>query len=53
MALATLFAPSAGVAAKVFVIAMTVLIFYTHRENIQRLRAGRENRFERVMWRRR
>ncbi|ERJ18070.1 Glycerol-3-phosphate acyltransferase protein [Salinisphaera shabanensis E1L3A] len=53
VALATLFAPSAGVAAKVFVIAMTVLIFYTHRENIQRLRAGRENRFERVMWRRR
>jgi glycerol-3-phosphate acyltransferase PlsY len=53
VALATLFAPSAGVAAKVFVIVMTVLIFYTHRENIQRLRAGRENRFERVMWRRR
>ncbi|WP_293626925.1 glycerol-3-phosphate 1-O-acyltransferase PlsY [Salinisphaera sp.] len=53
VALATLFAPSAGLAAKVFVIAMTVLIFYTHRENIQRLRQGRENRFERVMWRRR
>jgi glycerol-3-phosphate acyltransferase PlsY len=53
VALATMFAPAAGLAAKVFVIAMTVLIFYTHRENIQRLRAGTENRFERVMLRRR
>ena len=53
VALATLFAPPAGLAAKIFVIAMTALIFYTHRENIQRLRAGTENRFERVMLRRR
>ncbi|MES1928587.1 membrane protein [Salinisphaera dokdonensis CL-ES53] len=53
VSLATLFAPAAGLAAKVFVIVMTALIFYTHRENIQRLRAGTENRFERVMLRRR
>lgn len=54
VALATLFAPSAGLAAKLFVIAMTALIFYTHRDNIRRLRAGRENRFERIrLWRRR
>lgn len=53
VALATLFAPSAGLAAKLFVLVMTVLIFYTHRDNIQRLRAGRENRFKRVMLRRR
>lgn len=52
VALATLFAPAAGAAAKLFVIAMTALIFYTHRENIRRLRAGNENRFERVMLRR-
>ncbi|GAB3671197.1 glycerol-3-phosphate 1-O-acyltransferase PlsY [Salinisphaera aquimarina] len=53
VALTCVVAPAATAAAKLFVIAMTVLIVYTHRENIKRLRAGTENRFERVMWRRR
>ncbi len=53
VALACLFAPSATVAAQVFVVLMTLLIVYTHRENIRRMRAGTENRFARVMlWRR-
>lgn len=51
--LATLFAPPAGLAAKLFVLAMTALIFYTHRDNIRRLSSGSEHRFERVMLRRR
>lgn len=53
VALACLFAPGAGLAAKLFVLAMTVLVVYTHRGNIQRVRDGTENRFERVMWRKR
>lgn len=51
VALAVLVAPGASAAAKVFAIAMTALIVYTHRSNIQRMRAGEENRFTRVMWR--
>lgn len=51
--LATVFAPSATLAGQLFALAMTALIFYTHRKNIQRLREGREHRFERAMWRRR
>lgn len=36
-----------------FAVAMTGFIVYTHRSNIQRMRAGTENRFERLMlWRR-
>lgn len=38
-------------AATVFVVAMSVLVFYTHRGNIARMRAGTENRFTRVMLR--
>lgn len=38
-------------AASLFVIAMTALIFYTHRANIMRMRAGNENQFTRAMWR--
>ncbi len=38
-------------AAGVFVVAMTGLIFCTHRDNIARMRRGSENRFTRVMWR--
>jgi len=53
VALACLFAPAATVAAKVFVVVMTLLIVYTHRDNIRRMRSGTENRFARVMlWRR-
>lgn len=53
VALACLFAPAATFAAKVFVCAMTLLIFYTHRDNIRRMHAGTENRFARAMlWRR-
>ena len=33
----------------VFAIGMTAFIVYTHRSNLARLRAGKENRFERVM----
>lgn len=54
VALACLFAPAASFTAKCFVIAMTVLIAYTHRDNIRRMRAGTENRFASAMfWRRR
>lgn len=35
--------------AVLFVITLWALVLYTHRENIQRLRAGNENRFERAM----
>ena len=36
-----------------FALIMAAFVFYTHRENIRRLLAGNENRFERVMlWRR-
>jgi glycerol-3-phosphate acyltransferase PlsY len=36
-----------------FLIALALFIVYTHRDNIQRLRDGRENRLERAMlWRR-
>ncbi|MDA3942760.1 MAG: glycerol-3-phosphate 1-O-acyltransferase PlsY [Bacteroidetes bacterium] len=53
VALACLFAPAATGAAKVFVVFITVLIVYTHRGNIARMRAGTENRFSRIMfWRR-
>lgn len=51
IALAVIVAPGALAAAKVFAIAMTVLIVWTHRANVQRMRAGREHRFTRVMWR--
>ena len=40
--------PLAG-APVIFALAMWALVLYTHRENIQRLRAGTENRFERAM----
>lgn len=37
-----------------FLVALALFIIYTHRGNIQRLRAGRENRLEKAMlWRRR
>lgn len=49
--LSCLFAPSALLVARLFTIAATLLIVYTHRENIRRMRAGTENRFERAMWR--
>lgn len=32
-----------------FALIMAAFVFYTHRENIQRLLGGNENRFERVM----
>lgn len=51
VAVACLFAPGTGIPAMLFVLAMTALVVYTHRGNIQRLRNGTENRFERVMWR--
>lgn len=51
IALAVIVAPGALAAAKLFAIAMTVLIVWTHRANVQRMRAGREHRFTRVMWR--
>lgn len=35
--------------AVLFAVAMTVLVTYTHRENIARIRAGTEHRFTRVM----
>ncbi len=36
-----------------FLVALALFIVYTHRENIQRLREGRENRLEKAMlWRR-
>lgn len=35
--------------AGVFVIVFTLLLFYTHRENIRRLRDGSESRFEKAM----
>jgi len=36
-----------------FLIALALFIVYTHRENIQRLREGRENRLEKaIVWRR-
>ena len=35
--------------AVIFVVTMWLLVMYTHRENIKRLRAGNENRFERAM----
>lgn len=38
-------------AASLFVVLMTLLVFYTHRGNIARLRSGTENRFTRVMLR--
>lgn len=38
-------------AASIFVVAMTALVFYTHRGNIKRMRDGNENRFTRVMLR--
>lgn len=49
--LAALLMNSAGALAApvAFALAMWLLVFYTHRENIQRLRAGTENRFERAM----
>lgn len=54
VALACLFAPGTSVAAKLFVVFMTGLIVYTHRDNIARMRAGNENRFPAAMfWRRR
>ncbi|MFN2301784.1 MAG: glycerol-3-phosphate 1-O-acyltransferase PlsY [Gammaproteobacteria bacterium] len=45
------FAVPAGIASPlgVFAVAMTVFIIYTHRSNIQRMRAGSEHRFERLM----
>ncbi len=33
----------------IFVVTMWLLVVYTHRENISRLRGGNENRFERAM----
>ncbi|MAA74026.1 MAG: acyl-phosphate glycerol 3-phosphate acyltransferase [Salinisphaeraceae bacterium] len=44
----TLIMPSTA-AMLVFAGLMCLLVVYTHRENIARMRAGRENRFERVM----
>lgn len=47
----TLVGHAAPDAASLFVIVMTGLVFYTHRGNIARLRAGTENRFTRIMLR--
>lgn len=49
--IAVLFAHTASLltAPVIFAAAMWVLMLYTHRENIQRLRNGQENRFERAM----
>lgn len=45
------FGMSGGIASPlgVFTLLMAVFVFYTHRENIARLLAGHEHRFERVM----
>ncbi|MES1936473.1 glycerol-3-phosphate 1-O-acyltransferase PlsY [Salinisphaera hydrothermalis] len=54
VALASFFVPSVPLAGHVFVIVASLLIIYTHRSNIARMRAGNENRFERArIWRRR
>ena len=44
LTLACLFAPAADTAAKVFVLAMSALLLFSHRQNIQRIRAGTEPR---------
>lgn len=38
-------------AASIFVVVMTILVFYTHRGNVKRMRAGNENRFTGIMLR--
>lgn len=54
VALASFFVPDVPSAGHVFVIAASLIILYTHRSNIARMRAGTENRFERArIWRRR
>lgn len=42
---------AAADAASAFVVVMTVLVFYTHRGNIARMRQGTENRFTGIMLR--
>ncbi len=44
-------ASSYGTAAKLFTLAMSLLITYTHRGNLKRTWQGTENRFEKVLWR--
>lgn len=41
-------APGAGITAAAFALLMALFVAYTHRDNIRRLRAGKENRFERI-----
>lgn len=54
VAIASFFVPSVPAAGHLFVVVASVLIVYTHRGNITRMRAGEENRFERArLWRRR
>ncbi|NNC24208.1 glycerol-3-phosphate 1-O-acyltransferase PlsY [Salinisphaera sp. USBA-960] len=44
-------APFYGLAAKLFTLAMSLVITYTHRGNIQRTWQGTEHRFDKAMWR--
>ncbi|HET7313711.1 glycerol-3-phosphate 1-O-acyltransferase PlsY [Salinisphaera sp.] len=54
VAIASFFVPGVPSAGHVFVVAASLIIIYTHRGNIARMRAGNENRFERArIWRRR
>ncbi|WP_423821662.1 glycerol-3-phosphate 1-O-acyltransferase PlsY [Salinisphaera sp. SPP-AMP-43] len=54
VAIASFFVPGVPTAGHLFVVVASVLIVYTHRGNITRMRAGEENRFERArLWRRR
>lgn len=53
VALSSLLVPGISLAGQVFVLATTLLIVYTHRGNLQRVREGTENRFEKArIWRR-
>jgi len=47
----TLVSHAGAVAASLFVLAMLVLVFHTHRGNIRRMHNGSENRFTRIMLR--
>lgn len=53
VAIASFFVPSVPIAGHLFVIVASLIIIYTHRGNIARMRAGNENRFDRVRIRRR
>lgn len=54
VAIASFFVPGVSAAAHLFVVVASLIIIYTHRGNIARMRAGTENRFDGArFWRRR